>query len=136
LAERLILIVDDDPDIAEAMGLVLESTGAEVRIEEDVDAGIAVALEMRPDLILVDLMLPDPDDGYFFVHRLRSEGEYGARVPVVLLSSLTRAEMDDLRYPEVEGAPFEAGEPVPISAFLEKPTPPARLLGAANNLLG
>jgi len=128
--------VDDDVDLTDVMALVLKSVGHEVRAARSVEEGLAACAE-GVDLVLVDLMLPEPYDGYAFVHRLRTEVPEPARgVPIVLLSALTSAQMGDLTYPAVEGALFPAGEPVPISAYAEKPLAPAQLLSLVNHILG
>jgi len=136
LEPRRILVVDDDRDLTEMMSLVLESVGYEVRVARSVDEGLAACAD-GVDLVLLDLMLPEPNDGYLFIHRLRSEAPETVRgVPVVLLSALSRVEVGDLKYPAVSGAPFPAGGAVPVTAYAEKPLPPAKLLSLVYDILG
>src|SRR4051812_5997949 len=62
--KRRILIVDDEPDFTFMMGLTLEQTGQfEVRQENDAFQALATAREFLPDLILLDVMMPDMDGG-------------------------------------------------------------------------
>lgn len=54
----LVLVVDDDPDVRELVNFRLTRAGFEVHAEEDGQAGLAAALELRPDLVLLDWMMP------------------------------------------------------------------------------
>jgi len=58
---RTILLVEDDPDTASSLSRALESSGYRVTIVETGAAARAIIQELRPDLILLDLMLPDTD---------------------------------------------------------------------------
>ena len=58
-----ILIVDDDPDIVEAGKLVLEREGYEVLGASNRAEGLAKLEETRPDLLILDVMMEEPDDG-------------------------------------------------------------------------
>jgi DNA-binding response OmpR family regulator len=52
------LVVDDDPDIREVIVFMLDRIGFEVHVESDGEAGLARAIELRPDVVLVDWMMP------------------------------------------------------------------------------
>ncbi|NCO33438.1 MAG: response regulator, partial [Armatimonadetes bacterium] len=54
-----ILIVDDDPDIREAMSLVLEGAGYEVVMAGSAEKGLSKVQSDRPDIIILDVMMPD-----------------------------------------------------------------------------
>jgi CheY-like chemotaxis protein len=66
-----VLVVDDNVDAAESLGLLLEVWGHEVRTAHDGPAALAVAEEFEPDLVLLDIGLPGMD-GYEVARRLRS----------------------------------------------------------------
>jgi len=81
----LILVVDDDPDILDAVCDVLAGEGYRVvRARHGREALAQVAVE-RPDLILLDLMMPEMD-GLAFARALRADGREPA-IPVVVISA-------------------------------------------------
>ena len=84
-----ILIIEDNADLAYAVAGVLESEGHETRTAGDGLRGLAEARSWRPDLIVLDLMLPGAD-GYQVLERLRAEGH---ETPVLVLTA--RGEEDD-----------------------------------------
>ncbi len=69
----LILVVEDNPDLAFGLRNNLEIEGYEVMVAEDGPTGLAKARESRPDLVILDLMLPGMD-GYRVLRTLRAEG--------------------------------------------------------------
>jgi len=83
-----ILVVDDDPNVVELIRLYLERDGNEVLIANDGVAGLELAREELPDLIVLDLMMPRMD-GMEVCRTLRAESS----VPVVMLTAMV--EEDD-----------------------------------------
>ncbi|HYV46124.1 MAG TPA: response regulator [Myxococcaceae bacterium] len=81
----LILVVDDDPDILDALSEILETEGYEVDRARHGQEALSRIDQRRPDLILLDLMMPVMD-GWEFAHALRRR-EDGAHIPVVVLSA-------------------------------------------------
>ena len=69
---RRILVVDDNHDAAQALRLLLESDGHEVRLSADGDSGLAMARQYRPDVVLLDIGLPKMN-GYEIAKRIRSD---------------------------------------------------------------
>ncbi|MCX4718536.1 response regulator transcription factor [Streptomyces virginiae] len=87
-----VLVVDDDPTVSEVVAGYLERAGFAVRLAADGPAGLRAAEEHRPDLMVLDLMLPGMD-GLEVCRRLRA-GEHGRRpVPVIMLTA--RGDEDD-----------------------------------------
>ena len=82
-AEARLLVVEDDPNIRELLSASLRFAGFAVTSASSGAEGVASASEHRPDLIVLDVMLPDLDG--FEVIRLMREG--GARTPVVFLTA-------------------------------------------------
>ncbi len=78
-----ILIVEDNPDLAYGLRTGLEIEGYDVRIAEDGEKGLERARSWRPDLVMLDLMLPGMD-GYRVLKALR---EGGSEVPVLILTA-------------------------------------------------
>jgi two-component system, OmpR family, response regulator ResD len=130
-----ILVVDDDPDIVESIRMVLESANYEV-----VDAGSAKEAFQQvdawgPDLILLDVMMPDGTEGFHFVWKLRND--YKAPVsqtPIVILSAIHNTTK--LRfYPDQSDGTYKAGEFLPVQGFIDKPAEPSVLLGKVKQVL-
>jgi DNA-binding NtrC family response regulator len=77
-----ILIVDDEPNIRTTLSRALDLEGFSVQVAEDAEAGLAAAQTHPPDLVLLDLRLPD-HDGLWLLERLRAQAEPPA---VVMMS--------------------------------------------------
>lgn len=84
-----VLVIEDNTDLAYGLQNNLEIDGYEVRVAEDGATGLKRARGWNPDLIILDLMLPDLD-GYRVLERLRKEG---VRTPVLILTA--RGEESD-----------------------------------------
>ncbi|MFI9162264.1 response regulator transcription factor [Kitasatospora aureofaciens] len=80
-----ILVIDDDPTVAEVVAGYLTRAGHRVDRAADGDRGLALARAHRPDLLVLDLMLPGID-GLEILRRLRAS-EDGAGLPVVMLTA-------------------------------------------------
>ena len=119
---KRILLVEDDVDIAEALGELLRELGHEVQPAANGALGLAALSLRRFDLVLLDLMMPVMD-GYEFRARQLADPTLAA-VPVIIVSADTKARrrLHDLR----PAALF--GKPVPIDALIstiDSITPPA-----------
>ena len=112
MAER-ILIVDDDVDSLKLIGLMLQRQGYEVLVASTGQQALNKAKSDRPNLIILDVMMPDMD-GYEVCRRLRHDP---GTQPIPIIMFTARAMVDD----KVAG--FEAG----ADDYLTKPTHPAEL---------
>jgi DNA-binding response OmpR family regulator len=83
MAQR-ILVVDDDPTVSDVVRRYLERAGYEVRLAADGPSGLAQFAKDRPDLVVLDLMLPGID-GLEVCRRLRDSAD---GVPIVMLTAL------------------------------------------------
>jgi DNA-binding response OmpR family regulator len=86
-----ILIIDDDPDLCTLVGTILRREGYEVEEAYDGLGGIAKAADGKPDLVLLDVMMPG-ESGWDICEALQSK----AKIPVIFLSALG-AENDIVR---------------------------------------
>ena len=118
----LIAIIDDDPDIIEASGLILKSKGYDIVTATNPDEGHKIVCENDPDLIILDVMMSEPDDGFFLAQRLRREN---IKTPILMYTSVSKTV----------GLEFGASEMVPVDDFVEKPISPGELLSKVENLL-
>jgi CheY-like chemotaxis protein len=130
-----ILMVDDDRDLVETLRIVLESGGYEVIAAHDAKGGLDKVRSERPDLILLDVMMPSATEGFHFVWTLRNfEGEYFRSVPVIILTAIH--ERTELRfYPDSGDGTYRAGEYLPVQDFVDKPVDPKALLARAATVL-
>ncbi|HEC34473.1 MAG TPA: response regulator [Chloroflexi bacterium] len=121
-----VLLVDDDPDFVEATRIVLESVPYEVIVAYDGDEGLVKAQEERPDLILLDIIMPT-QDGFHVCEKLKSDPELW-HIPVIMLTSLSQ-RISDTAFSVHDGLMLEADD------FIDKPVRPAELLARIARLL-
>ena len=81
--EARLLVVEDDPNILELLSASLRFAGFDVATARTGSEGVTAALRSRPDLVVLDVLLPDLD-GFEVIKLMRAEG---ARVPVVFLTA-------------------------------------------------
>jgi DNA-binding NarL/FixJ family response regulator len=92
-ATLTVVIVDDHPSFRAVARMMLETDGfAVVGTEEDGESGVAGTLRLEPDIVLLDVELPDID-GFEVAARLR---EAGSAAAIVLASSRERADFGSL----------------------------------------
>ena len=119
---KRILVAEDDPDVRELVVFRLARAGYEVLTAADGEEAVAVATSQRPDLCVVDVMMPRLD-GYEVTIRLRGEAEL-AGMPIVLLTA------------SVQEAAIERGFEAGADAYVKKPFSPHELLDRIAALLG
>ena len=118
-----ILIVDDDADIVEAIQLVLEKEGFETALAYNRPEGMKQVEGANPDLIILDVMMDEPDDGIAMAQELRRQ-QFDK--PILMLTSVAK----------VTGMKFgRDDEMVPVDEFVEKPIDPATLVAKVKELL-
>lgn len=85
-----IQVIEDENLIASALEKKLKNEGFDVYVTNDGKQGLDAALEKKPDLILLDLVLPSMD-GVSILDTLRGD-DWGKKVPVIILTNLSKAE--------------------------------------------
>jgi len=118
----LIAVIDDDPDIREASLLVLNSKGYEVITATNPKEGYELVKSKNPDLIILDVMMDEPDDGFFLAQKFRKEKII---TPIIMYTSISKTV----------GMDFGASEMVPVDDFVEKPISPDTLINKVEKLL-
>ena len=123
-----ILVVDDDPDILEAVALILESQGYEVVTARDGIEGLANLKAEQPDLMILDLMMPRMD-GFAVCKELQDPrwSKY-KDIPILILTSV-REEASRRRYE------LETGLELDVDDYVEKPMSPDVLLKRVSTLI-
>jgi signal transduction histidine kinase/ActR/RegA family two-component response regulator len=104
-----ILVVDDEPDSNEAIGALLASRGAEVRVTDSAPRAREILMSWRPDVLVSDIGMPG-EDGYGLIRKVREAPGEVARIPAVALTAYASRE-DKIR---VLTAGFHAHVPKPI----------------------
>ena len=118
---QTILIIDDDIDTLKLVGIMLERKGFRILASTTGNKGLQLAKEENPDLILLDIMIPDIN-GYEISRSIRSSPETEA-IPIIMFTA--RSQVDD----KVEG--LEAG----ADAYITKPARPRELFAQVNSIL-
>ena len=116
--KKRILIVDDDPDYAAAIEKILINADYSVTLAGDVESGMKKIEEGLPDLILLDVMMEQYDDGFNMCYDLKHDNRYKG-IPIIIITAVT--EVTGLKFnPETDGEYLEADDYVqkPISADL------------------
>ncbi|WP_353260175.1 response regulator transcription factor [Prochlorothrix hollandica] len=121
MAAARVLLVDDEPGIREAVQAYLQDDGFTVEVASDAQEGWDKLQQMRPDLVITDLMMPRVD-GYQFLRQMREDDRFKA-LPVVFLTA--RGMTSD----RIQG--YQAG----CDAYLSKPFDPDELVTIIQNLL-
>jgi len=89
MSKKYVLIVDDDPDMIETVGMMLESRGYEVGKAYDGIEGEMSVRARRPDLLILDVMMPRKD-GYVLCSDLKKD-KATQGIPVILLTAVGEA---------------------------------------------
>lgn len=110
MSQKYILVVDDDPDLVETVAMMLESKGCEVGKAYDGIEGEEAIKNRRPDLVILDIMMPRKD-GYVLCAELKANEET-RDIPVILLTAVGEA-VPSTRYSHADGMATEADEYIP-----------------------
>ncbi len=121
LSGKTILVVDDDPDVLTAITATLEETGATIETAADGNTAVRLAEQKHPDLVILDIMLPQKS-GFLVLERLKqSKSGHQPRIVMITANQGRRHR----QYAEALG----------VDEYLNKPFPMERLLEVTENLL-
>lgn len=118
----LIAVIDDDQDIREASTIILNSRGYEVVTASNPKEGYEIINSKKPDLIILDVMMDEPDDGFFMAQKLRKDN---VKTPIIMYTSISKSL----------GMDYGASDMVPVDEFVEKPITPDELISKVEKLL-
>jgi len=123
-----ILIVDDDPDILDAVSIILEAKGYQVVTAKDGIEGLANLKAEKPDLLILDLLMPKMD-GFAVCKELQDPRWSKYReIPILIVTSV-REEASRRRYE------LETGLELDVDDYVEKPIPPDVLVERVARLI-
>ena len=119
----MILVAEDDPDLQSLVRHCLEGDGYMVRVAGDGHEALELFRDLKPDLLILDVMMEEPDDGLRMARDLRRKGH---TLPILMLTSVNQALGIHI------GADPEI---VPVDDFQEKPADPVALVQKVRKLL-
>jgi CheY-like chemotaxis protein len=114
-----ILLVDDDADFVESTRTVLESKPYDVIVAENGDEGVRKAKEARPDLIILDVIMP-VKDGFTAAEQLKKDPQL-SRIPTLMLTAFAEKHAE-------ASIPVSRGYTLETEDYIEKPVSPEELL--------
>src|SRR3954469_20050607 len=117
---KKVLLVDDDPEIIEAIRYALESRGYQIFIARDGNQGLAMAEREDPDLVILDMMMPKRS-GFLVLEKLRRTREVPVRVIMITANEGSRHKA----YAEMLG----------VDDYIRKPFAMDKLVDAVQRLL-
>ena len=117
---KKVLIVDDDPEIVEAVRFALEAKGLSVRLARDGNQGLAMAEREDPDLVILDMMMPKRS-GFLVLEKLRRSRPVPVRVIMITANEGSRHKA----YAEMLG----------VDDYIRKPFAMDRLVDSVQKLL-
>jgi two-component system alkaline phosphatase synthesis response regulator PhoP len=128
MGQKSILIIDDDPDITEAMTVILTNRGYDVRSAEDGSEGMERLKEAQPDLIILDVMMRTSQEGFDLSRELKHNKKY-KDIPILMLTGVKQKTGLDFK--------TTAGDEawLPVDDYLDKPVKPDVLLAKVEDLL-
>ena len=123
MSKKTILMVEDRPEIRKLVTMALRSLPYEVIEADSGEAGLKKVVELRPDLVLLDVMMPGHLDGLSVCRAIKGNPELAA-IPVVMVSALTQAS--DLKLAREAGA----------DDYMTKPFSLLELMATIDRLIG
>jgi CheY-like chemotaxis protein len=130
-----ILIVEDDPDAADALQILLEDEGYGTTIASDAQSGLAASRSRKPDLIILDVMMPSGTEGFHFVWDLRKDADATVRdLPIIVLTAIQAVTGLKLQ-PDKGDKEYGPYEYLPVQAFLDKTASSAELISTVERVL-
>jgi CheY-like chemotaxis protein len=126
---KKILIIDDDPSFLEICSAILEESDYQVDTASSSKEGLEKLVSLRPDLLLLDIMMATMDEGLTFATSMRQREDLN-KIPIMIVSAQPDAEKGYQRSVDKEMDWISA------DMFLEKPVNPQDLLHNVRLLIG
>lgn len=120
---KTILLVDDDPDMLTALEAVLADTGAQIEKAADGNQAIESAVAVKPDLVILDAMLPKRS-GFLVLEKLKSQGKKKGGKPFVIMITGNEGKRHQIW-----------AESLGVDGYMTKPFRMERLVTAMEQLL-
>ena len=129
MTKAKILIVDDDLDLIKTLKVMLESENYSVTTASDRTEGMEKAKAERLNLIILDVMMSNWNDGFEMARELKNDSQYFKNVPILMMTGVKGKTGIDFK--------STADDPsfCPVDGFLDKPVEPDILLAEVGKLL-
>ncbi|MBU2547042.1 MAG: response regulator [Proteobacteria bacterium] len=128
---RRVLVVDDEMEIRTYFTTLLEEQGYKTRIAENGEQGLALVREKKPDLVVLDVMMPK-ESGIKMYREIKTDPAL-ADLPVLIVSGLAKKTF--LHSQKVLDR-FKGQDVPEPDGYIEKPPEPEELLGEVKRLIG
>lgn len=116
MAEKKILIIDDDEDIIETVSLLLENEGFAISSADNVEKGLSLIEETQPDLVLLDIMFPEKKTrGFEAAQQIK---KMDSNLPVFAFTAINREYSFDFSKEEIQADEF-INKPVATDKLVE-----------------
>jgi len=121
-----ILIVDDDPDFVKTTKMILLADGYEVVVANDGKQGLDKIKEVKPDLIMLDIMMESIFEGFSLMSSLRTSPDFAdfSHIPVLMVSSVRADTGSRFSFSDEE----DMGDIPQPDDYMDKPLRPKELL--------
>jgi DNA-binding response OmpR family regulator len=123
-----ILVIDDDPDFLLAVKMALDAHDLEMETATTPEEGISKVLSVKPDLVILDVMMPTGYEGFDVARQIREKHKL-IDLPILVLSSIHSTKKVPYRF-----APNE--DYLPVDVFLDKPIEPEQIVHMIQEMLG
>ena len=120
MSRKKILVIDDDIDLVEIIRVTLEIEGFDVVDAQNGKRGLVMAREENPDLILLDVMMGQVDEGFQVAYELKADTAT-QEIPILMLTAVSDQTGFDFD-------PAKDQDFLPVDEFLEKPISPRKLV--------
>lgn len=127
MSRKKILVIDDDIDLVEIIRVTLEREGLDVVDAQNGKRGLAMAHEEGPDLILLDVMMGQVDEGFQVAYELKGNAET-KDIPILMLTAVS--DQTGFEFDPAKDEGF-----LPVNEFLEKPISPRVLIDMVRKYL-
>ena len=121
----VVLVVDDDPDFVEITRMILEARGYQVISAMNGNQALANMQQVRPDLVILDVMMSCVLDGLDVTRKMQADAEL-RDIPVIMVSSIASSPYADM---------FPTDEYLSVDAWISKPVQPDDLLKTVQQCL-
>ena len=129
MGQKKILVIDDDPDLVTSVEVLLKSKSYQVVTAFDGDEGLRKVVEEKPDLIILDVIMPGKH-GFTVCQELKTDPKYYffSKIPVLMLT-VYPGDREKMHLSMREGMTMEAED------YIQKPFDPQELLSRVEELL-
>ena len=125
---RSILIIDDDRDLTTSLQAILKEHGYNVHIANDAETGLGQFKAIKPDLLILDVMMAHDMEGHRIAHTIKGDPE-NTNLPILVITGM----LDSLGV-NIRDA-FEEVQNLPFVFMLDKPFETDELLGRVEKLI-